>query len=255
MGKKCKKIECPECLPSWLAAFGDLMSLLLCFFVLLLSMSTMDAKKVQEAAGSLQGAMSVLDGETSTEIQQKQIQVTTPVQEDEQTSKKLKTMKQTIIESNEMIKSASGSEISLEESEDGFMIRLPASIMFERANDKFKNSDAILFLRRIALVIDKLPKDLHINVIGHTDDQAISSTEFKDNWQLSSARATTVVKELIKNGVEAKRLAAVGKAEFEPIASNLTKSSREKNRRVELYFFSKNKDNKKDTKKSILDKK
>jgi len=47
--------ECEECLPAWLAAFGDLMSLLLCFFVLLLSMSSMDAKKVSEAIGSLSG--------------------------------------------------------------------------------------------------------------------------------------------------------------------------------------------------------
>ncbi|MBD3799001.1 MAG: flagellar motor protein MotB, partial [Epsilonproteobacteria bacterium] len=67
MGKK-KCPDCPECMPEWLAAFGDLMSLLLCFFVLLLSMSSMDAKKVSEAIGSLAGAMSVLEGGEKTEI-------------------------------------------------------------------------------------------------------------------------------------------------------------------------------------------
>jgi len=241
MGKKCKKVECPKCLPAWLAAFGDLMSLLLCFFVLLLSMATMDAEKINEAAGSLQGAMSVLDGETSTEMKKKQTTVTSPVQEDEQTSQKMKTMKQTIKETNEMLKSASGNEVSLEESEDGFMIRIPANVMFKPATDEFANDDSILFIKRIALLIDKLPKDMYINVIGHTDNQSINTPKFQDNWALSTARATTVVKELIKSNVEAKRLAAAGKAEFEPIASNLTPQSRERNRRVELYFFSKSK--------------
>ena len=53
--------DCPKCLPGWLAAFGDLMSLLLCFFVLLLSMSTMDAKKLEAAIGSLSGALGILE--------------------------------------------------------------------------------------------------------------------------------------------------------------------------------------------------
>ena len=62
MGKLIKPEECPKCMPEWLAAFGDLMSLLLCFFVLLLSMATMDAKKMEAAVGSLAGALSVLEG-------------------------------------------------------------------------------------------------------------------------------------------------------------------------------------------------
>ena len=255
MAKKCPKVECPKCLPGWLAAFGDLMSLLLCFFVLLLSMSTMDAKKVQEAAGSLQGAMSVLDGESSTEVQHKQLQIATPIQSETETSKQVKTMQQTIIETNEMIKSAKGSEITLEESEEGFLIRLPANILFEKAKANIINDDAYLFLKRMALIIDKLPKDMYVNVIGHTDSTPVNTPEFKDNWELSTARAVTVVKELIKDGVNPKFLAACGKAGYEPIASNNTKEGRAKNRRVELYFFSKNKNKKEETKKSILDKK
>ena len=251
--KKCP--DCPQCLPGWLAAFGDLMSLLLCFFVLLLSMSTMDAKKVQDAAGSLQGAMSVLDGETSTEVQHKQLQVATPIQSETETAKQVKSMKQTVIETNEMIKSASGNEISLEESEDGFMIRLPAKILFEKASAKIINDDAFLFLRRIALIIDKLPKDMQVSIVGHTDSTPINTPEFKDNWQLSTARAVSIVKELIKDGVNPKFLTASGKAGFDPIASNNTALGREKNRRVELKFYRANKKNKSNIEKSILDKK
>ena len=88
MAKKCK-CDCPKCLPEWLAAFGDLMSLLLCFFVLLLSMSTMDAKKVQEAIGSLAGALSVLEGGTKTEISRERQQITTPMEKQDETSQKI----------------------------------------------------------------------------------------------------------------------------------------------------------------------
>jgi len=256
MAKKCPKVECPKCLPGWLAAFGDLMSLLLCFFVLLLSMSTMDAKKVQEAAGSLQGAMSVLDGETSTEVQHKQLQIATPIQSETESAKQIKSMQQTIVEINEMMKkSAKGTEVSLQESEDGFLIRLPANILFEKAKANIINDDAFLFLKRIALIIDKLPKDMYVNVIGHTDSTPVHTAEFKDNWELSSARAISVVKELIKDGVNPKFLAGSGKAGFDPIASNNEAEGRAKNRRVELYFFSKKKGNKESAKKSILDKK
>jgi len=75
MAKKCPEPECPKCLPEWLAAFGDLMSLLLTFFVLLLSMSSMDAKKIQEAIGSLAGALSVLEGGTKMEISREKVEL------------------------------------------------------------------------------------------------------------------------------------------------------------------------------------
>ncbi len=254
--KKCPEPDCPKCLPGWLAAFGDLMSLLLCFFVLLLSMSTMDAKKVEEAVGSLSGALSVLEGGTKTEVSQERQQETTPIDQQDETAQKIKTMKRTIIEVNEMLKdgSANATEITLQESEDGFMIRLPAKLLFKTGSAEIESEDALLFLKRIALIIDKLPKDLHINVIGHTDDSAMETAGlYRGNWSLSAERAISVTQELINNDIEPKLLTASGKGEFEPIASNLTPEGKEKNRRVELYFFSKNKDNKESAKKSVLD--
>jgi len=254
MGKKCKKVECPKCMPGWLAAFGDLMSLLLCFFVLLLSMSTMDAKKVSEAMGSLAGALSVLEGGTKTEVSRERNQQATPIQSQDETAQKLKTLKATLVEINEMTKSADNSQTQLEEAENGFIIRLPASLLFKKDSAKIENDDAILFLKRIALIINKLPKTIHLNVIGHTDDTPRHEGEkFPTNWALSTARATSVVQELINNQIEAKILTACGKAEFDPIASNLTPEGKEKNRRVELYFFSLEKDQNSKVQKSILD--
>ncbi len=90
MGKQ-KCPDCPKCLPGWLAAFGDLMSLLLCFFVLLLSMSSMDARKVTDAIGSLAGALSVLEGGTKTEVSHERQQLATPIESQEETSNRIKT--------------------------------------------------------------------------------------------------------------------------------------------------------------------
>ena len=127
------------------------------------------------------------------------------------------------------------------------------NLLFAKDSAKLQNDDALLFLKRIAMVIAKLPPDVVANVIGHTDSEQPASTEFKDNWQLSSARAISVVSELIKDGVDPKKLTASAKAEFEPFATNFTEQGREKNRRVEIHFVSLKLDDKAKTQKSILD--
>jgi len=253
MGKKCPEPDCPKCLPGWLAAFGDLMSLLLCFFVLLLSMSTMDAKKVAEAAASLNGALSVLEGGTKVKVSPERQQETTPIDAEDEQAQKMKTLKRTIVELNEMSKAEEGGKATLEEAENGFMIRLPAKLLFRPGSASIDDDDALLFLKRIALIIQKLPANMRIHVIGHTDDSRPVNSPFRDNWELSAARAISVTKILVKNRVEPKLLTACGKAEYDPIASNLTAAGKERNRRVELYFFSKDEDNREHAKKSILD--
>ena len=253
MGKK-KCPECEECLPAWLAAFGDLMSLLLCFFVLLLSMSSMDAKKISEAIGSLAGAMSVLEGGTKTEISKQRIQESTPIESQSETSEMVNRIAQAIVDANEMVERGHGPAVSLEEAENGFVIKLPASLLFKSGTAKVYNDDALLFLKRIALIIDNLPQNIEVEVGGHSDNlQPSKSSLYKDNWGLSGARAISVLKELILDGVDAKRIHASSYAEFKPISTNATKEGREKNRRVELRFFGTEDKDQGAIKKSILD--
>jgi len=254
MGKK-KCPECEECLPAWLAAFGDLMSLLLCFFVLLLSMSSMDAKKISEAIGSLSGAMSVLEGGTKTEISKQRIQESTPIEAQDETSQTVNRVQQAAGDANEMMEQSQGPTITVEEAQEGFVIELPAALLFKPGSATIENQDALLFLKRIALIIEELPNDMQVSVQGHTDEGAPgANSPFKDNWELSTARAISVLHELLLDGIEASRISASGYAEFRPVATNATKSGREKNRRVELHFFGKK--NEKDVKvdMSILDK-
>jgi len=255
MGKKAKPCDCPQCLPAWLAAFGDLMSLLLCFFVLLLSMSSMDAKKISEAIGSLAGAMSVLEGGTKTEISKQRILESTPIENRDESSEQVNRIKQAIAEMNEMMEKGKGPAVTLKEAETGFVLRLPASLVFKPGEAKIENEDALLFLKRIALLVQELPNDLEVSVRGHTDNQAPGkNSPFQDNWDLSSARSIAVLKELLLGGVKADRMHAAGFADFRPEASNATAKGREKNRRVELYFYARNNDDETKLKKSILDK-
>lgn len=253
MGKK-KCPECEECLPAWLAAFGDLMSLLLCFFVLLLSMSSMDAKKISEAIGSLAGAMSVLEGGTKTEISKQRIQESTPIESQDESSEAVNKVTQAIIDANEMMKKGHGPAITLEESQEGFVIQLPASLLFKPGSAKIENDDALLFLKRMALIIDQLPNDIDVSVRGHTDNgKPGKNSLFKDNWELSSARGISVLQELLLDGVPPERIHAAGFAEYRPLATNATAQGREKNRRVELYFYGKKSDKQAQVEKSVLD--
>jgi len=251
--KKCP--DCPKCLPGWLAAFGDLMSLLLCFFVLLLSMSSMDTKKISEAIGSLSGAMSVLEGGTKTEISRQRIQESTPIEAQDETSEVVNQVQQAIIDANEMMEQGHGPAISMEEAEEGFVIKLPASLLFKPGSATIENEDALLFLKRMALIIEELPNEMEVSVQGHTDNTPPgANSPFKDNWELSSARAISVVQELLLNNVKPNRVNAAGFSEYRPVATNATESGREKNRRVELHFYGKKSENEGKMKQNILDK-
>jgi len=250
--KKCP--ECEECLPAWLAAFGDLMSLLLCFFVLLLSMSSMDAKKISEAIGSLSGAMSVLEGGTKTEISKKRIQESTPIESQDETSETVNRVQQAAGDANEMMQESQGKTITVEEAQEGFVIKLPAALLFKAGSATIENQDALLFLKRMALIIEELPNEMEVSVQGHTDNTGPGANSiYKDNWELSTARAISVLHELVLDGVEPKRLSASGFADYKPVSTNATQSGREQNRRVELHFYSPKSEKKNKAVTSVLD--
>ncbi len=251
---KCKQTSCPKCLPGWLVQFGDLMSLLLVFFILLLSMASFDSKKVTEAIGSLTGTLSVLEGGTQTEVSPQRIQQATPIETTSETDETVNMLTTAVVEYQEMTKQASGPSMVIEEGEEGFMLRLPANLLFKPDSAEIESEDAKLFLRRVALIIDKLPPDIEVVARGHTDNvQPSEKSKYEDNWELSTARAVSVVKELITNSVGAKKLSASGNAEFKPIATNDTEEGREKNRRVDLHFLSQKRVQEDAVQKSILD--
>jgi len=95
---------------------------------------------------------------------------------------------------------------------------------------------ALPALQKVTEVFKNLPNA--INVEGYTDNVPIENIKFRSNWDLSSARATSVVHELVENGIAPDRLSATGYGEFHPIADNSDEAGRFKNRRVLLVLMS-----------------
>lgn len=218
-------------------------------------MSSLDAKKVEDAIGSLAGALSVLEGGSKTEISREKQQQDNPIEKSTNASgsKNIKKLKEALSAINEMMQSQAKEKATLEESQNGFIIQLPAAMLFKPDSATINNDDALLFLRRIALIIKKMPKNISIDAIGHSDANPPSKTsKFSDNWELSTARAVSVVAELIKANVNPKRLIASGKSQYDPVATNATEEGRAKNRRVSLHFYASSKDDKK-AKQTVLD--
>ena len=121
----------------------------------------------------------------------------------------------------------------------GVIMDISASTLFGTGEAVLQES-SLEVLRQVAAVLSK--EDMPIEVEGHTDDTPIETTQYPSNWELSSARASSVVRILIDNGVPAKRLAVVGLASNQPLAPNNSAENRARNRRVTITIASPNLD-------------
>ena len=118
----------------------------------------------------------------------------------------------------------------------GISIEINASILFGAAEAKL-NPESIQILQPIADILKDQSQLIH--VAGYTDNKVINNAYYPSNWELSAARASSVVRLLIDAGIDSKRLAAVGNADNQAIATNATPEGRMRNRRVELSIMAK----------------
>ncbi len=115
------------------------------------------------------------------------------------------------------------------------MVALPSSVLFPSGKADLSRPGKIA-LAKVSQVLAKLP-DRRFLVAGHTDNVPISTAKFQDNWELSTARAATVTRFLVSNGVPPKSLAAAGYGEYDPLTSNDTEEGRQRNRRIEIVLM------------------
>jgi len=127
-------------------------------------------------------------------------------------------------------------QVSLRMSEGGLVIVLSDDILFDSGKAEIKKQ-AFPILDKVASVIKSEVPEKNIGVGGHTDNVPITHSAWKSNWELSTARATTVLHYLESKGIPPKRLSATGYGEYRPIASNDTAVGRAKNRRVEIVIL------------------
>ncbi|TVP88930.1 MAG: type VI secretion system protein TssL [Pseudomonadaceae bacterium] len=254
---------------AWVVTFADLMSLLMCFFVLLLSFSEIDAMKFKQIAGSLQAAFGVQRDVPAVDIPMGTSPIfdnfspgvpePTPIDEVRQTTTdqqpQLDTLREqleAVIEQNidlairEQVNAASDSLAELLEQEvlDGKVSVLSDRkrvIIRVEERGSFPSGSADMtiefedMLLKISDVLARIPGE--ITVEGHTDDIPISTARFRSNWDLSAARASSVANALLHTGaVQPDRLRVQGYAETRPRASNDFPDTRSLNRRVEIII-------------------
>jgi chemotaxis protein MotB len=228
--------------PAWMATFGDLMSLLLTFFVLLMSFASMDTRKFAAIAGSMRDAFGVQqihaglieslsdslvnlsDSEASPML--RIVQLPTKIAEREQSV--LERLKRAI-EARELQR-----VVSAEKSPRGVLLRMDESLLFSEGSTELAPK-SIVFLHDVADLIREVPGSISIE--GHTDATR-AGDDAGSNWSLAANRAVVVLTQLLEaEGIEADRLQATAFGDTRTIASNADERGRELNRRVEFVFL------------------
>jgi chemotaxis protein MotB len=227
MGKKC---NCEKGAPKWMSTFTDMNMLLLTFFVLLLAMSTLDKPKIKQALGSLQGSMGILQHGSKVEVSPEDIMSRISFVESTSAKSKTATTLQNYVRSANL-----NQVVTVVETKKGVNIRVLDSLLFEPGRADI-NPAAVPFLKKLAVLIDDSPFSTHVE--GHTDDTPSRSARFPSNWELSTARAVSVVRYFVSEGVDPQTLSAGGFGEFHPLLPNITEENRAKNRRVEINLIS-----------------
>ena len=258
--------------PAWVMTFADLMSLLMCFFVLLLAFSEMDVEKFKQLSGSMKQAFGVQREIKADEIPKGTSVVSTEFSPGIPQPTPFKVVEQqTTDDTKENLEFAEGDKsenkkvaekiyeaavlrirdeaekliaklkreidegmLEVEWSESEITIRLRERSTFNSGEAKLKSS----FFKVIERVSETLNKiDGNIIVAGHTDNVPISNYEYRSNWELSAARAANVVHYLITKGkVDSGRIQIRAHADTKPLVANNSWENRAKNRRVEIII-------------------
>ncbi len=222
-----KQEECPpKGAPAYMTTYGDMMTLLLTFFVLLLSFSSMREAKFQRAIGSLKGALGVLPFEPSV-IQPKKVPIPqlTNLQESE--------ISESLVKLEDVLSDEQLSEnVRLQITDKGMTIRIESQVLFLKGEAELLPV-AYPILTRIASLARGWSNKIYIE--GHTDNDAIDTDEYSSNWHLSAARAISVLNFFhLDADYDPRNLIAVGKGEYSPEFPNDTEENKAKNRRIEV---------------------
>jgi chemotaxis protein MotB len=129
-------------------------------------------------------------------------------------------------------------QVKVEMQPKGLVITFVSEVLFDSGKAKLRN-DSLDKLDKVTGVLNTTVSDLNVGIEGHTDNQPIKKSGWKSNWELSTARALSVLHYLSEKNVSEARLVASGYGEYKPVASNDTKEGRQKNRRVEIVILPK----------------
>ena len=233
----------------WLISYADFITLLFAFFVVMYSVSSVNEGKYKVLSETLTGVFNApqrsfqpieigdqpqrsLNAPAEAVIPPAVTEAPRNPEMDAQArTEALRAMAdQLSMEFDELINQG---VVSLETSDEWLELNLPNSLLFG-SGDAEPHYDAFEVVEKIAAVLNN--RDNAVKVEGFTDNQPISTSRYPSNWELSAARAASMVRMLVMEGIEPERLAAVGYGQYQPVARNDTEEGRRRNRRVVLLI-------------------
>lgn len=232
--------EVEEGAPAWMSTFADMATLLLTFFVLLLSFANMDAQKFREMLGSVKdafGVQQVTQGDymaRSSEAVDSLMERAAEAEGQAGEKSLSPSMEQALAVVEALFQDLAeqgGIEVFL--NEEGITVRVDGKLLFESGAAELKPGAEAVFAR-IGALLRKYTFDLFI--LGHTDSVPIQTARFPSNWELSGARASAGLRYLVERRADPRRLVAVGFADSRPAVPNDSAEGRARNRRVEFLF-------------------
>lgn len=266
-----RKEDAPSNGQAWMATFSDLMNLLLCFFVLLFAMSNIDEDKFEELVASLSASFGVLEGGSTSVIEGTLISAGVDnlkeldeyyesiglndegTEEGENNNiydydgaELLEAVKDKASEASEkMAEEIEGQaeemniaeQIEVDFTSQYVMIVLNGALLFDPAETEIR-TDSIPLVDKVGDILKNYSTNM-IEITGYTDNvPLIGDPKYDDNWDLSTARAKTVLMYLVQNkGMDLAKMKSAGRGENDPIASNDTAEGRAQNRRVEIKIY------------------
>ena len=230
--------------PAWMATYGDLVTLLFAFFVLLYAMSSVQQDSFKELIQSLKSALGVQEvPEAGTREGLDIPEVESAKSEEEEKSEDAvdevgglvqKEIDEITSEVRELVMfNQLGGKVKVDGNEAGATITISDIILFPAGDARLTDSGADI-MRKIFDILAQF--SYRIKVVGHTDNIPIKTAKYPSNWELSASRACEVVRLLTSEGIDPELLSAVGAAEFHPVATNDTVDGRSQNRRVEIIY-------------------
>jgi chemotaxis protein MotB len=241
MAERKKKCPAPGYgTPAWMTTFGDMNNLLLVFFIAMLTDAEVDGREMRLILSPFEQNMGQLSGGNTLSPG--------PLSEGGNTIEALPSreigsrLAKSLKDVSEMLKPELKSRrVRIDETQKGYKISLASDLFFRPGSAEIDYDEGKETLRKLALTLRELNDKAKIEVIGHTDSDTLSkqsttSRFFPSNWELSTARACTVVRYITTFGVSPDHTFASGRAEFEPLESNNSPEGRAYNRRVDIYI-------------------
>ena len=225
----------------WLISYADFITLLFALFVALYAISRVDEGKYKIFSASVFGAFNVAGQNpklTSSTVDEDELLLKTLVErrDTKQLLARQEKMRAIVENINQVMEPLiKKGQVNVSQSGRGVVVEINASALFHQGEAVILEP-ASKILADVAWQLGQ--NEQAIEVQGHTDNVVIKNARYPSNWELSSARASSVVRLFIEQGVEASRLSAVGSASNFPIASNDTTAGRASNRRVTVTVLS-----------------